>query len=409
MKRFLFAAIALILPATFFAQSNSFAAPSPQLWMLQNCLITPSDPCVKSIRIVKKDGLRIDAKLTGRNAIGEGEAPHDISNEYSIEGMNFESPAQNLLVNRVFYNGSWLQTVVEASWLNTPTNDLSLDLPHRSTNLVCGTSQNPVKCNRNLKFNQEFLVEQEIRLPESFKLSFLNARSDFLRFEKSSNVEVINYLNYYTIKLLFNVTEKQQVLFAPLLPDPLSSSDFADFVIDQTIVNLYSPESRDGQRLGRCSSVPSLSVVSNGINPQTPEWDESTQSISVSIAGPHFKVDGTLNSGFFEARISKSLGECLWNIDLSKKIQAIITILDEGGAPQVQTISSKMDGEEFVLQATNFHYSTPMISIKLKNEPAVPVSSSNPANKKITCVKRQTSKKIVTSNKKCPRGYTLQK
>ena len=377
----------------------------PQTWMLQNCLNSPNDPCVKSLWVAMKDGTRIEAKLTGRSAKGEGVAPHDLSDEYSVEGMQFENPSGNLLVNRVFYDGVWIQTVVEASWLNNSNVDFSLDLPHRTTNLYCGTADKPMKCNRNVRFNQEFTIEQELRLPENFRLSFLNARSDFLKFETSSKVEVIGGTNFYTTKLFFNVTEKQQMLFAPLLPDPLAGSDYADFVIDQSIVNLYTPESRDGQRLGKCSTVPSLSVVSNGINPQTPEWDPVNQSISVSIAGPHYKVDGSLNSGFFEARISKKLGQCLWGIDLSKKVQAIISITDNGETAEVQTVASRMVGEDFVLQAANFHYSTPRISLKLKNEPVVPIAVPLSAKKTIVCTKGKTIKRFIGINPKCPVGF----
>jgi hypothetical protein len=404
---FLNAAIFLLPVASIglLSASTSNAATPQQVWMLQNCANTPNDPCVKSLWVITKEGKRIEAKLTGRGAVGEGEELHKVSDEYSIEGMQFEYPASNLLVNRVFYDGVWIQTVVEASWLNNANVDFSLDLPYRKTNLFCGTSDNPLKCNRNVRFNQEFTIEQELRLPESFKLSFLNARSDYLRFETSSKAEVIGNLNYYSTKLFFNVTEKQQMLFAPLLPDPLASSDYADFVIDQSIVNLYTPESRDGQRLGKCSLIPSLSVVSNGINPQTPEWDPITQSLSVSIAGPHFKTDGTLNSGFFEARISRKLGECLWGIDLSKKIQAVITVTDNGGTPEVQTVASKMVGEDFILQAANFHYSTPRISLKLKNEQPSPAPVAIAVKKTITCVKGKMSKKVTSANPKCPAGY----
>ena len=385
--------------------SSFKAATAAEIWMLQNCVNTPNDPCIKSLWVITKDGKRIEAQLTGRRASGEGVATHNLSDEYSISNMQFEQPAGNLLINRVFYDGVWIQTVVEASWLNNTNEDFSLDLPHRTTNLFCGSADKPLKCNRNVRFNQEFTIEQELRLPESFRLSFLNARSDYLRFETYPIPERIGSVVYYTTKLTFNVTEKQQMLFAPLLPNPLASSDFADFVIDQSIVNLYSPESRDGQRLGKCSSVPSLSVVSNGINPQTPEWDPINQSIFVSIAGPHYKTDGSLNSGFFEARISKRLGECLWGIDLSKNVQAVLTITDNGGVPEVQTVASKMVGDEFVLKASNFHYSTPKISLKLRNEPPTAIQPLSTTKMTIVCIKGKVVKRITSVTPKCPAGF----
>jgi len=390
-------------------QNSANAAQQPMV-MLRNCVNTPNLPCVLSIKAVLPDGKEIAAELTGRYATGEGVSPRDKSDEYSFAGLKFEEPSEDKMINRVFYDGNWIQTVVEASWLNSYLGlDRSLSLDHRVTSLYCGSKENPLKCNRNQLFNQPMQIIQELRLPKNFVLSFLNSRSDSLEFETGLNPTVIDGAEYVTTKLTFNVTKKQQVLFAPLLPDPLASSDYADFEIDQSIVNLYTPDSYDGKRLGKCSTTPSISVVSDGLNPATPEWDPSDQTIKVSISGPHYKVNGEVNRGFFEAKISKALGMCLWGIDLSSKTQATVSITDGAGVQEIQTLSAKMIGNIYSLKVSNFHYSNPLIKFKLgESKEIIPQPSKvKKAVKKttITCTKGKVTKKVTATNPKCPAGY----
>jgi hypothetical protein len=77
-------------------------------------------------------------------------------------------------------------------------------------------------------------------------------------------------------------------------------------------------------------------VISNGLNPDVPVWDASTQTISVQVSGPHYKINGELNAGFFQARISKEIAKCLWNLDVSSATKAQITLTDQGtGGTQV--------------------------------------------------------------------------
>jgi len=385
------------------------AAQQP-LVMLRNCINTPNLPCVQSIKAIMPNGQQISAELTGRYATGEGASPRDKSDEYSLKGLKFEEPSEDKMINRVFYDGNWIQTVVEASWLNNYSGlDRSLSLPRRATNLYCGIKESPQKCNRNQLFNQSMQIIQELRLPKDFVLSFLNSRSDFLEFETGLNPKVIDGVEFVTTKLTFNVTKKQQVLFAPLLPDPLASSEYADFEIDQSIVNLYTPDSYDGRRLGKCSTTPSISVVSDGLNPATPEWDSADQTIKVSISGPHYKVNGDLNRGFFEAKISKALGMCLWGIDLSAKTQATISITDGAGVQEIQTLSAKMIGNIYSLKVSNFHYSNPIIKFRLSETqeiiPQKVEAATAPKKTTITCLKGKVTKKVTAVKPKCPAGY----
>lgn len=393
-----------------FSMLTAPAVASNATKMLRNCINTPSAPCVEKILIRTNDGREIEGKLTGRSSGGEGIPGASQSDEYEFAGMEFENPAGNRMVNRVYFDGTWIQTVVEATWLNNSGNQFQLALPRRSTDLLCGTKEAPSYCQRNVKFNTTFQVEQDLRLPRAFVLAYLNGRTDSLRFTTGLSPRTIDGVDYITTRLIFNVTEKQQVLFSQLLPDPLASSDYADFTVDQTIVNLYTPANPNSQRLGKCSGIRSVSVVSNGINPEVPYWDSNNQSINVQVSGPHYKVNGELNKGYFEARISREIGKCLWGFDLSKATKAEISITnsDGSGIQSIETVLGSFDGTEYVLNHSNYHYSSPKISIKLLGEKEIEVAPFPKATVKkstIICTKGKVNKKVTAVKPKCPAGF----
>lgn len=390
--------------------------------MLRDCKNTPNQPCIESIVATTANGKKIVGVLTGRTAIGDGTAPANIDDEYQFDGLQFEAPAGNKMVARLFYDGSMFQTVFEASWLDQTPETLMKFLvpsPHRTTNLNCGSSVNPTRCYRNINFNQDLTFLQRIRVPKSFVTAYVNGRTDYLTYKTGLNPVTIDGMEYSTIELNIHISKKAQVTFSDVLPNPLASSEWADTEIDQTIANFFSTKSGVNTSLGACAGIPSLTVISNGINPEVPFWDSASRSISVQVAGPHFKVNGELNSGFFEARISKEIGKCLWGVDLSTETKAEIRLTEQGtdGSTTIQTISGKYDGKDYVLNAGNFHYSSPKISVKLLDSQVVPaqetskVSSTINIPKKITitCYKGKTIKKVSTVKPMCPSGYKLKK
>jgi hypothetical protein len=216
----------------------------------------------------------------------------------------------------------------------------------------------------------------------------------------------------------------QRMLYTPLLSNPSQTSDYADFESDQTLVNIYSRRSSQGVALGSCSAIPSISVFSNSANASLPQWNPSTQTISLSLENSHFKADGSINTGFFQAAISSAIGKCLWGIDLSAQTKVEISITENDGADvqRVEIITGKYSNGMFYLSHSNFHYSSPRISLKLSSgkmaDPAPLLSPSpspsatskalptlKPAKKSILCQKGKVKKKVSSTNPKCPSGY----
>jgi len=421
-----FGAVALVigLVANFF--SPVIARADLPVAMLRDCANTPNRPCIESIFVTTNTGKRIQAVLTGEHATGDGGSesslfgggPENIDDEYSLQGLTFESPSGNRFIARNFYNGQWMQAVVEPSWIHgTPESSKAtiLTLPHRPTNLYCGSAASPQPCGRNLMFNQNITFEEKIRLPKSFVIAYVNSRTDKLSFQTGLDPKTINGNDFVTTDFTFHVTKKEQVLFAPLLPNPLDSSQFADFEIDQTIVNFYTPQDPNSQALGACSGIPSISVISNGLNPDTPRWSPQDQTISVQVWGPHFTVNGDLNEGYFQAKISKEIGKCLWGIDLGNQTQAEVK-LTEGSDSQsshIETVSGVFDGENYVITDSNFHFSNPKLSIKLSNSAqATPTPTPTPKTvmlKSLECTLGKKTIKISALKPACPKGYRSKK
>ena len=429
------AVVTSLVPINAQAEWNGFS-------MLRDCKNTPNKPCIVEISAITKDGNVIPAVLTGRVAIGDGTAPANIDDEYQLPGLSFEFPAGNKMIPRIFYDGTMFQTVFEAGWLDQTTEsrkNFEILSPHRSSNLNCGTAQNLQICYRNINFNQDLTFHEVLRIPQSFVTAYVNARTDYIQYKTNLNPVVIEGTTYSSIDLTIHVTKKAQVAFSDVQPNPLATSNWADSEIDQTIANFYSSQSPISQRLGVCSGLPAISVISNGLNPELPSWDPVTKTMSVSVSGPHYKVNGDLNSGFFQARISKGLARCLWNLDVSSQTKAQITLTDQGtdGADTIETLSGNFDGEDYVLTDSNFHYSSPLIKWRLFNEsqpitsisstpqvtasPSVspneigtnriksPSNQNSTAGKSWTCVQGSKIKKFTGSKISCPKGYSIKK
>ena len=418
---------AALNPLNAHAEWNGFS-------MLRDCKNTPNQPCIESISATTSDGRTIDAVLTGRTAVGDGTAPANIDDEYQLPGLSFEFPAGNRLVARLFYDGTMFQTVFEASWIDqtdTTRANFVIPSPHRATDLNCGTLSDRQPCYRNINFNQDLTFHQKIRVPSTFVTAYVIARSDLVTYKSGLNRISINGIDFSTIDLTIHVTKKAQVLFSDILPNPLNSSDWADSEIDQTIANFYSTQNPQGRTLGSCAGVPAVSVVSNGINPTVPQWNPVDQTISVQVSGPHYKTNGELNSGFFQARISKELARCLWGLDVSTATKAQITLTEQGlnGTNTVETIAGYFNGSDYVLTDSNFHYSSPTLSFKLVNadqqtlevanvinsKPSPPATlmpvapQKGPMLKTLICLQGKKTLKVTGLKPSCPKGFTLKK
>ena len=113
------------------------------------------------------------------------------------------------------------------------------------------------------------------------------------------------------------------------------------------------------------------------------------------------------------------LAKCLWGVDLSRAATASISAsYPESGISEIVTTSAKVVGKTYEVSASGFHFSAPVIKMKVTQDASTPSPAASPvssapakeqaaAGKKstITCTKGKVSKKFTATKPKCPTGY----
>ena len=162
-------------------------------------------------------------------------------------------------------------------------------------------------------------------------------------------------------------------------------------------------------------------------NPSPPKWSAETSELIYSIASPHVKKDGALNSGVYELTIDKKLAECLWGLD-PLNYRAAISVTAKDGSQKVSTTVFASSDKYLTFRAAGFSFSTSTIRVKLSNEKGstavktalpdifletigqpiktTPIKEVTPKKAiSITCVKGKLTKQISGTSPKCPAGY----
>lgn len=206
-------------------------------------------------------------------------------------------------------------------------------------------------------------------------------------------------------------------------------ADNADLESSQVVYWLWGVDDIRMKSFGKCQALKYVSVVSNAFWTSFPYWDANSGNVQVTLGGPHFKSDGSLNLVTFQAKITTEMAKCLWGIDLSNQSKAEFSLTyNEGGKIEVQTLVAHLEGNVYVLTVAGIHLSSPTLGVKLNQQstsaPKVDTSTSSttgtPNNSKdvgvtqktvksvsIVCQKGKISRKITGKAPKCPSGYKL--
>ncbi len=433
MKEFrIFISVVLSLSLLSAGTSPAISAIDETGILLANCKSVEVIPCIESLFIETQDGKLRAADLTGRIATANGEFSGIGYEEYSVEGLTFEGTSKNLLIPRIVYypfgptkQGNYLAAAVQPSWLNrnlNPTENL-VELPHRATSLVCGTAAKREKCYRSNNFNANLKFLFTLRVPSDFVPIWASgatkdAEIDWTKKDISNSV-------WYRLPVTLGTLEIEMVMLTDFYPNPIDaieSSQFADYPADWPNLWIRSTKDNSVNLLRECRETPFLSVTTNAIYQEVPKWNPETDSIDLKLFAPHLKVNGGLNRGFYELRISESLAKCFWGINVSNKTRASITISYPGSDKEaaVETVVTSFKGGIFQVQATNFTFSSPTIKAKILEPisnsassmnvtptPTPTVAAVKPAaiKKVISCVKGKVTKKVTGIKPKCPTGF----
>jgi hypothetical protein len=152
-----------------------------------------------------------------------------------------------------------------------------------------------------------------------------------------------------------------------------------------------------------------------------PMYLPQDSALTLQVSSTHLRADNSKNLGVFNIDMPLETAKCLWGVDLSKAVSASVSAsYPELGIAELVTTTSRVEGKFFKVSAAGFHYSAPIIKVKVVQEvsatpsptpspstSATPTPSARSVVKKttITCVKGKTSKKVTAVNPKCPAGY----
>ena len=182
-----------------------------------------------------------------------------------------------------------------------------------------------------------------------------------------------------------------------------------------------------------------MSLWYSGQLQSMPTWVPEDSALTLQVSSSHLRSDKSPNIGVFNIVMPIALAKCLWGVDLSKAASATISAsYPESGISEIVTTSSRIVGNTYEVSASGFHFSAPVIKLKLKQDataPAIvpqaptplpsavntPVASvttptqgvstsatrkvSTPKKSTIVCIKGSTKKTVTGLNPKCPVGF----
>ena len=398
------------------------AVGAPTVYSLLSCETVSDLACIEKISATSKNGVTVSvSKPATTRVVGSGKSAETFQ-EWVLSGFSFEGSSGNRVIPRIVYRpyGSEtcnfelcfvgleeIQVGIEPSWLIRTEADYKnqlMNLSRRGSQTLCGDVGKPELCYRAFNFDTEITFKIDLRVPADFVSSAILGSVKNLTFSEMGS----QTKGFKTLAVTFSPQKLQRPLFSPQVPTPMKTSEYADFEADQSNFWIVGKRSIQSAKLGNCSNIPFISVLSNSIYQDLPVWNSTTKSIEVGLTAPHFTVSGELHKGYFEATISKEVGQCLWGIDLSKQAVATMSISYPGVAgTEIQTVSGRFDGKNYILFSANFHYSSPTVAFKLTQDPKHLTEAIVPLKKTISCTNGSSIKKVTAEKPKCPKGFKL--
>jgi hypothetical protein len=188
----------------------------------------------------------------------------------------------------------------------------------------------------------------------------------------------------------------------------------------------------------RSTNLPSCSVGKSGIqglvatnaalySSGAPLWDEKTKTLQYEVAAPRLRANRSgPNIGNYGLAMPASLFKCIYSVDQIPEFAEVSISYGDGRESNLASVSLKTVKDWVYLNADNFTFSAPTISVKLNDLPSKSTESNTVANseeksnaakeenvisskkkKLIQCVKGKKIKKIKATKLVCPKGYQI--
>ena len=393
------------------------------------CIETKQAPCIESFKLISSSGKVTEAIPTGPTYKSEycfaGLCTPPINiYQWQTPGILHENKTEFLTLQAYQFPlgarykdgcgpGCDMTTVDETviyinpSGMNAPLP--AVRFPDLPSDLVCGTKSNPQLCYKSWNLNGDYKYEVTLRAINSFDFSHSNgeARDGNLTMKVDTNGNKLLTFSGRPVTFSYNVVSE-------LKPEN-PNQQAADISYDYIGVYAHSALSHQSAWLSKCDYGRGMSLWYSGQLLSMPTWLPADSALTLQVTSTHLRADKTPNVGIFNIVMPINLAKCLWGVDLSKAASASISAsYPELGISELVTTTSKVVGDTFQVSAAGFHFSAPVIKMKVTQsataqpvepEPVVKPASTVVKKSTITCVKGKLTKKVTAVSPKCPAGY----
>ena len=377
---------ATLLAAGLLAGAPTATAAETKLVPYEPCEITNQAPCIESLTLIDSNGKRTKAIPGG-----------------PLSPLTYEFAGQKSTPTTTY---QWYAPGIK--------HENKIDFINRDNDLLCGTAEKPEKCIRMWGLNEDYQYEVSLRPLPSFDFSHANGEAKNGKVRVGVNAKGDRILTFTGEPVVFSYN-----VITPLKPkDPTQQRADASYAY----IGVYAHTTQSGQSewLKRCDYGREMSLWYSGQLQSMPMWMAADSALTLQVASTHYRADNSKNLGVFNIEMPIETAKCLWGVDLSKAVSATVAATyPELGISELVTTTSKVEGKFFKVSAAGFHYSAPVIKMKVvQNAEVKPTPTATPSptptvvttkpevkKKVITCVKGKVSKKVTTVNPKCPAGY----
>lgn len=291
----------------------------------------------------------------------------------------------------------------------------TVDFVDHDNDLLCGTAEKPEKCIRMWGLNESYQYEISLRPLPSFDFSHANGEAKNGEARMGVNAKGEKTLTFTGEPVTFSYN-----FITPLKPkDPNQKRADASYAY----IGVYAQTTSSGQSewLKRCDYGREMSLWYSGQLQSMPMWFPQDSVLTLQVSSTHLRADNSKNLGVFNIDMPLETARCLWGVDLSKAVSASVSATyPELGIAELVTTTSRVEGKFFKVSAAGFHYSAPIIKVKVvQNVEPTPTASptptptpapvvttkATPKRTTITCIKGKTTKKVTALKPKCPVGY----
>jgi len=432
------------------------AAPGPitpvaEKPILQPCAFTQTLPCIQSFTLVDGKGKILTA--TPRNAMTTsymfaGQVFSGNLYDWNVPGLTQSNGNSDLIITAEYfplktpycwlpnqavstcdYGADSIRVEITPSWRKS--NPEPFHFPLLPDDKICGSKKSPQTCTPPWNLSDNYKYQVSLKMPEDFTVAMLIGEGKSGWLTKSTDSK-----GSKNVTLIGTPAMKTYTLNGELTP---KADDQSKAVMGHVGLSFYihSNRSEQAQWTNGCNGGDTLSYWHTSIIGTTPKWSKEEEALQIQTGGPHFLANGSLNSGLFQIQVPIAMAQCLWNVDLTKAVRATVQATYESqGATEVVTTSEYVQKGYYVLTTAGFHYSSPTLKVKLKQdssgkvlaeapvdvisepEPILAVSPTavattikaiaKPVTKSVTisCARGKTIKKVTGPKPTCPTGYT---